>query len=221
MNERSSIHFINEAINQGAELRNCIYCSPCIMNIGETTEQFLPPVNILNNSQGISDWLLICSSHSQISGFLFSLELYQTNWSSLLQLTIYIPKYWMKIPCGLRKFFFRLDPLKFLSTRSLSGTLGSQTPPCATSLIPCPITLTERAQQPLLLLMNNFGAELLTHSSGSFTLMTFLCQADKMGAQELPLPVLPAQHFPQEQEPKGTVLKCYTWTIWNFKHKPH
>lgn len=50
MNERSSIHFINEAINQGAELRNCIYCSPCIMNVGETTEQFLPPVNTLNNS---------------------------------------------------------------------------------------------------------------------------------------------------------------------------
>lgn len=50
MNERNSIHFINEAINQGAELGSYIYCSPCIMNVGETTEQFLPPVNILNNS---------------------------------------------------------------------------------------------------------------------------------------------------------------------------
>lgn len=51
MNKRNSIHFINEAINQGAELRRaCIYCSPCIMSGGETTEQLLPPASILNNS---------------------------------------------------------------------------------------------------------------------------------------------------------------------------
>lgn len=50
MKGRNSINFINEAINQGPELRNCIYCSPCIMNVGGTTEQLLPPADILNNS---------------------------------------------------------------------------------------------------------------------------------------------------------------------------
>lgn len=80
MKERNSIHFTNEAINQRSELRSCIYCSPCIMNVGETTEQFLPPVNILNNSgRNLRFDFSSVHPHPQISGFLSAPEQHQTN----------------------------------------------------------------------------------------------------------------------------------------------
>lgn len=153
MNKRNSIHFINEAINQGAELRSCIYCSPCIMNVRETTEQLLPPVNTLNNSGKnlrLTFHLFIPFPNIRVSIFTRTVS---KLCSSLLRLTIYIPKYWMKTACGLGKLFlagFPEIPLKFLIKRGLSATLGTVAPLCDTFVVPCPITLTERAQETFL-----------------------------------------------------------------------
>lgn len=174
------------------------------MDMVETTKQFPPPVNILNNSErNLRLAFYPCTSHLKyVCIYVFSIIVSKLC-SSFLKSSTYFPKSLNENRIVIWESFCMLHVLKFMLNRGISATLGTITFLCDTFMILLPITLIRwEFRRHFLFPMNNFLDELLAYRSGSFPLMTSLCQSEIMCRKE-PNPASfqlcsqpPKQHFP-------------------------
>lgn len=122
---------------------------------------------------------------------------------NFLKLSTYFPKSLGENCIMIWEKLCMLYLLKSMLNRGISVTAGTITFLCDTFMILLPMTLIWwEFRRHFLFLMNNFLDELLTYSSWSFPLMTFLCQSE-ITCRRKPNPALfqlcsqpPNQHFP-------------------------